>query len=134
MAKALTDLSRLCVHTITTKPWPLEQAAEVMRFYDQQLANGSNDLYGFFAFLQVPPGAPFPEKLYNQQVCGVVWSYTGAPSETEAVFAPIRAIGTPILDFLGEMPLPALNSLFDALYPTGMQWYWKALFLDELTD
>ena len=28
MAKALTDLSRLCVHTITTKPWPLEQAAQ----------------------------------------------------------------------------------------------------------
>ena len=28
MAKALTDLSRLCVHTITTRPWPLEQAAQ----------------------------------------------------------------------------------------------------------
>jgi len=27
MAKALTDLSRLCVHTITTKPWPIEKAA-----------------------------------------------------------------------------------------------------------
>jgi sugar phosphate isomerase/epimerase len=27
MAQALTDFSRLCVHTITTKPWPLEKAA-----------------------------------------------------------------------------------------------------------
>jgi sugar phosphate isomerase/epimerase len=27
MATALTDLSRLCVHTITTKPWPVEKAA-----------------------------------------------------------------------------------------------------------
>lgn len=26
-AKVLTDLSQLCVHTITTKPWPIEQAA-----------------------------------------------------------------------------------------------------------
>ena len=26
-AAPLTDLSRLCVHTITTKPWPLEEAA-----------------------------------------------------------------------------------------------------------
>ncbi len=26
-AAALTDLSRLCVHTITTKPWPVEEAA-----------------------------------------------------------------------------------------------------------
>ncbi|KAA5549118.1 sugar phosphate isomerase/epimerase family protein [Adhaeribacter rhizoryzae] len=28
MAQALTDFSRLCVHTITTKPWPLEKAAK----------------------------------------------------------------------------------------------------------
>jgi len=27
MAKTLTDLSQLCVHTITTKPWPIEKAA-----------------------------------------------------------------------------------------------------------
>ncbi|HTV21330.1 MAG TPA: sugar phosphate isomerase/epimerase family protein, partial [Polyangiaceae bacterium] len=26
--RPLADLSRLCVHTITTKPWPLEQAAD----------------------------------------------------------------------------------------------------------
>ena len=26
--KAITDLSRLCVHTITTKPWSIEEAAE----------------------------------------------------------------------------------------------------------
>jgi len=26
--KSITDLSRLCVHTITTKPWSIEQAAE----------------------------------------------------------------------------------------------------------
>lgn len=28
MAKALTDLSRLCIHTITTKPWPIEEAVK----------------------------------------------------------------------------------------------------------
>src|SRR4051812_25866317 len=27
-AKQLTDLSDLCVHTITTKPWPIEEAAK----------------------------------------------------------------------------------------------------------
>jgi sugar phosphate isomerase/epimerase len=28
MAKAITDTSRLCIHTITTKPWAIEEAAE----------------------------------------------------------------------------------------------------------
>jgi sugar phosphate isomerase/epimerase len=27
MVNALSDLSRLCIHTITTKPWPIEKAA-----------------------------------------------------------------------------------------------------------
>ena len=30
-ARAITDLSRLCVHTITTKPWPLARAIDEYR-------------------------------------------------------------------------------------------------------
>jgi FAD/FMN-containing dehydrogenase len=32
------------------------------------------------------------------------------------------------------MPLPAVNSLFDGLYPAGLQWYWRADFVKELPD
>ena len=28
IAKPLTDLSQLCIHTITTKPWSIEEAAK----------------------------------------------------------------------------------------------------------
>ena len=36
------------------------------------------------------------------------------------------------MDFAGPIPFPALQSLFDALYPAGLQWYWKADFFQEL--
>ena len=32
------------------------------------------------------------------------------------------------------MPYPALDSAFDALVPPGLQHYWKAAFVEELTD
>ena len=32
------------------------------------------------------------------------------------------------------MPLPVLNSLFDGLFTPGLQWYWKADFVDHLTQ
>ena len=32
------------------------------------------------------------------------------------------------------MPYPALQSMFDALYPPGLQWYWKADFVNDLGD
>ena len=114
--------------------WPMEQAKEAMRFYDRVTKNASNDLYGFFAFLMVPPSEPFPEELHNKKVCGVVWCYTGPMEKAEEVFKPIREFGPPILDWVSEMPMPALNGLFDGFYPEGMQWYWRAHYINELTD
>jgi hypothetical protein len=32
------------------------------------------------------------------------------------------------------MPFPILQSMFDGLYAPGLQWYWKADFVKELTD
>jgi len=32
------------------------------------------------------------------------------------------------------MPFPALQSAFDALYPAGLQWYWRADFFREISD
>ncbi|ETN94391.1 FAD-binding oxidoreductase [Zhouia amylolytica] len=113
--------------------WPLEKAKEVMEFYDAFTKDAPNDLYGFFAFLIVPPGDPFPEHLRNKNVCGVVWNYTGPIEKAEEVFKPIRAFGPPILDFVQEIPMPALNGMFDELYPPGMQWYWRAHYIKELT-
>lgn len=114
--------------------WPLEQAAEAMRFYDRTTKDASDDLYGFFAFLVVPPAEPFPEHLHNKHVCGVVWCYTGDMAKAEEVFEPIRSFGPPILDFVSEIPMPALNGMFDALYPPGMQWYWRAHYVKEFSE
>lgn len=113
--------------------WPIEMAEEAIKFYDAHTKNAPNDLYGFFAFLTVPPAPPFPEHLWNQNVCGVVWNYTGPEENREEVFKPIRAFGPPILDFVGEIPMTALNTMFDGLYPPGLQWYWRAHYIKELT-
>lgn len=113
--------------------WPLEKAKKAMIFYRDLMESADNDLYGFFAFLRVPPGDPFPETLHNQDVCAIVWNYTGPAHKREEVFKPIRQFGPPILDFVGPIQFPALQGMFDSLYPKGMQWYWKSDFFRELT-
>jgi FAD/FMN-containing dehydrogenase len=113
--------------------WPLERSAEVLRWYRDFITHAPEDLNGFFAFLTVPSVAPFPEALWNQKMCGVVWAYTG--DQPEETFAPIRArFGPPALDWVGSISHPALNSMFDGLYPAGDQWYWKADFVTEIPD
>lgn len=124
------------IHTIYGGPmlWEMEDTEEVLRWYEPLIKNAPDDLNGFFAFLTVPPGPPFPEHLHMKKMCGVVWAYTGPLEQAEEVFRPIREFKTPALDLVGPIPHPMLQSMFDALYPPGYQWYWRADFVNELTD
>jgi len=122
------------VKMVTAGPtfWPLERAADVLRWYRDFIVSAPEDLNGFFAFLTVPSGPPFPEALHGKKVCGVVWCYTG--SDASNVFAPVAAFGPPLLHGVHALPFPALQGVFDAIYPPGDQWYWRADFVKELSD
>ncbi len=112
--------------------WPLEQAADVLAFYADFIARAPDELGGFFAFLTVPPGPPFPPELHLNKMCGVVWCHIGSALEAQAALEPVRSAFPPALDGVVEMPLPALQSAFDALYPKGEQWYWRADFVESI--
>ena len=114
--------------------WHLDQAAEAMRFYRDYIVTAPEEMNGWFAFLTVPPAPPFPEELHLKKMCGVVWCYTGPLENAEAVFAPFDSFGPPALDFVGPLPHPALQSMFDPLYPHGLQWYWRADWINELSE
>jgi len=125
------------IDTVVAGPmlWPMERATEIMQWYRDFITEAPDDLNGFFAFLTVPPAAPFPDHPHAEKVCGIVWCFTGPADQAEAVFAPIRArFGGPILDWVGPLPHPTLQSMFDPVYPAGHQWYWKADFVNELSD
>jgi len=114
--------------------WELERAAEAMAFYREFILSAPDELNGFFAFLTVPPGPPFPEHLHLKKMCGVVWNWTGPHEQLDEVLAPVSAFATPALDGVGPVPHVALQSAFDALYPPGLQQYWRADFFNELSD
>jgi FAD/FMN-containing dehydrogenase len=124
------------VHTVTAGPmfWSLEDAPEVMRSYEQFITDASQEISGFLAFLNVPPVPLFPEALHMRTVCGVVWCSTADPDRTNALMEPVRHWPKALLAHLGPMPFPALQTLFDGLLPPGLQWYWKADFIDHLSD
>jgi FAD/FMN-containing dehydrogenase len=114
--------------------YPVEQAGDVLRFYREYMAQAPDDMNAFFAFLVVPPGPPFPEHLHGRVMCALVSCYTGPMEKGEEVVKPIRQFGPPALDLLGPLPYPALQSMFDALLPPGLHHYWKADFINEISD
>jgi FAD/FMN-containing dehydrogenase len=124
------------VHTVCAGPmlWELDQAADVMKWYREFIVQAPEEINGFFAFMTVPPGPPFPEHLHFRKMCGIVWCYTGLIEKANEILDPIRGYRKPAFEFFAPMPFPMLQGMFDGLYPAGLQWYWKADFVKELGD
>ena len=114
--------------------WELEDAAAIMKWYREFIVSAPEEINGFFAFLTVPPGPHFPEALHFKKMCGIVWCYPGAIEQANAILDPVRAYRKPAFEFFAPMPFPMLQGMFDGLYPPGLQWYWKADFVKELSD
>jgi FAD/FMN-containing dehydrogenase/pimeloyl-ACP methyl ester carboxylesterase len=113
--------------------WDIADAAKLLRWYREFSVEATEDLYGFFAFMNVPAAPPFPESMQSKTMCAIVWCYTGPLENAEAVFEPVRDLD-PRFAQLGPMPFPALQRMFDPLLPAGLQWYWKGDFFNELSD
>ena len=114
--------------------WDLDDAADVMKFYRDFITKAPEQLGGWFAFLAVPPAPFFPEALYGRTVAAIIWCSLLPLDEANKLLEPVRQFRKPLLDGVHSVPMPALNSLFDPLFPSGMQWYWKADFVKELPD
>jgi hypothetical protein len=114
--------------------WDLDQAADIMKWSREFIVQAPEEINGFFAFLTVPPGPPFPEALHFKKMCGLVWCCNGELERANEILAPLRSFRRPAFEFFSPMPFPMLQGMFDGLYTPGLQWYWKADFVNELGD
>ena len=114
--------------------YDLADAGAVMRWYRELLPALPEELSGWLGLLTIPPAPPFPEELWGRKACGIVWCYTGDHENADAVLEPVRSFGKPMLVGIHELPFTALQSAFDALYPPGLQWYWRSDNFTEITD
>jgi FAD/FMN-containing dehydrogenase len=125
------------VSTVHAGPifWDLKDARLVMQWYREFLTRAPLELCPFLGLKTVPSTGPFPKEHWGKKVCALICCYSGPLEHAEEVVKPIRKeLPPPILDWIGPMPFPAIQSLFDPLLPKGLQWYWKGDFVKELTD
>jgi FAD/FMN-containing dehydrogenase len=112
----------------------VEDAPKVMRAYNKYITDAPRELGAFFAW-QIAPPLPFiPENRHGDTFCGIVVCWTGPPDQAKKAIAPLREAAHVVAEFVGPMPYPALNSMFDGLVPPGLQHYWKAVYVRDLTD
>src|SRR6476661_7542776 len=89
--------------------WPIEKSEELLRWYRDFLPKQPDELNGWFGFVGIPAGPPFPEEWQGKNMAAIVWHYSGPIEKAEEVFAPIRKVaGGPAIDWVGQMPHPML--------------------------
>jgi FAD/FMN-containing dehydrogenase len=125
------------VSTVYAGPifWDAAHAKDVMRAYRDFLPTAPEELGAFVGLKTVLSTDPFPKDYWGRRACGVISSYNGGAEEGEKVMAQLlRSVPKPIFNWMGAMPFPAMQTLFDPFFPKGLQWYWKGDFVKSLPD
>jgi FAD/FMN-containing dehydrogenase len=114
--------------------YSFEDAEAVLRFYREFTAEAPDELACYAMVVHVPPVAPFPEAAHGQIAVALVACYAGSIADGEAVLAPLKGFGEPLLKAVTPMPYATLQQSFDAGAPDGGRYYYKSQILDELSD
>ena len=125
------------VSTVYAGPifWDATHAKDVMRAYRDFLPTAPEELGAFVGLKTVLSTDPFPKDYWGRRACAVISSYNGGAEEGEKVMAQLlRSVPEPIFNWMGAMPFPAMQTLFDPFFPKGLQWYWKGDFVKSLPD
>jgi len=112
----------------------LKHIKDVLDFYRDYIKDAPEEM-GCFPAFQIAPPLPFiPENRHGDTFIAMVACWAGPLDKGEKALKPFHDVAPVVAEFVGPMPYPALNSAFDALVPPGLQHYWKANFVKELTD
>jgi FAD/FMN-containing dehydrogenase len=114
--------------------YEFDDARAILQCYRDYIAEAPEPLGCFFGW-QIAPRLPFiPEHRVGDLFCVLVACWNGPHPEAEQVLRPLRDAAEVKAEHIGLLPFPALQSAFDDIVPKGLQNYWKADFIDELTD
>jgi FAD/FMN-containing dehydrogenase len=116
--------------------WDARQHARaVMRAYRDFLPTAPEDLGAFIGLKTVPSVDPFPREHWGKRAVAVISAYNGSAADGEKAIAPLLTkLPAPMFNWMGEMPYPAIQGLFDPFFPKGLQWYWKGDYVQSLPD
>ncbi|WP_229681722.1 FAD-binding oxidoreductase [Neoroseomonas lacus] len=115
--------------------WDQKHARAIMKQYRDFLPSAPEDLGIFLGLKTVLSCEPFPKEYWGKRMCLLMSCYNGSEARGRQALAPLLdQLPDPWFNWMGTMPYPAVQSMFDGLYPKGMQWYWRGDFVGTLSD
>jgi FAD/FMN-containing dehydrogenase len=114
--------------------YPIEDAARVLAGWRDAVAGAPDALSTAGLIWTLPAAEELPEPLRGAPYVGVAGMWAGDPAEGERATRPLRELAVPLLDMSGPVAYLDLQRSLDPFFPAGARRYWKALYLDGLSD
>jgi FAD/FMN-containing dehydrogenase len=118
--------------------YPMEQAAEVLRFYREFSAAAPNALGTMVMLRHAPPASFIPAEIHGKPVIAIVVCYAGPVVDGAKAIALLKAFEpgghAPWVDAIIPRRYVEHQTLFDASVPHGHQYYWKSEYLPGIGD
>lgn len=115
--------------------WDAKYGRQIMAAYRDFLPTAPEDLGVFVGLKTVPSMDPFPREAWGKRACAIIGAFNGSEEDGRKALAPLLdKLPEPFFNWMGTMPFPAIQGLFDPFFPKGLQWYWKGDFVTELPD
>lgn len=114
--------------------WPMEDSADVLRFYRDWIAEVPDELTTVVVHRKAAPSPMLPPELHGRPIVTVICCYAGEVEDGERVVRPLKAFGTPLIDLCSSKPFVQHQAMFDASFPEGWWYYFRACDVATLTD
>ena len=115
--------------------WDAKYGKEIMAAYRDFLPTAPEELGIFVGLKTVPSMDPFPQEAWGKRACAIIGAFNGSEEDGKKALAPLLdKLPEPLFNWMGTMPFPAIQGLFDVFFPKGLQWYWKGDFVTDLPD
>jgi FAD/FMN-containing dehydrogenase len=114
--------------------WPMEQSADVLRFYRDWITDVPDDLTTIVVHRMAPPLDVIPSELHGRPIVTVICCHAGSVEDGEKVTRPMREFGSPLLDLCAPKPFVDHQAMFDPSFPEGWWYYFRSCNVAALTD
>ena len=104
-------------------PWT--RARDALRFYRDFVAQAPD---GLVVYQSLGTGADGLPAMFMRSV------FNGPVADGESIVAPLRRFGSPVIDDFKPMSYVEVQKMVEPAFPPGRLNYWKANFVDELSD
>lgn len=114
--------------------FPLEKAREIIAFVHDFMHSASTDVTLNPVFTRVPPLDDIAREWHGQPCVALVACHFGPADAAQAELQPMLELGDAITSVVAPMPYVDFQKIFAGASPKGGRYYWKSIFVDDLSD